>query len=336
MRVLSCCAVLLVLVCADGSSRASQQSNSSFPPLLDAYLSTHVHLTPAERKSLLSNVPVTKLLETDPSKEVSVFGAVWIDAAPVDYVQLIEDIERFERGGRFRITKKISAPPRIDDFALLRLPEEDLKALKTCRVGDCALKLGEQALERIRTAQVEELIRKLVFEYVSEYVSGGNDRLAVYRDSERPTFVATEFTSMIDRMPELDQHLTELKAYLLGYPDQILPDATSFLYWQEVEFGLKPTIRVNHVVINNRPDGTAIASKMIYASHYFWTALDLRVLVPDPARGRGFWFVNVSRSRLDGLSGFVGQRIRSRVQSDVQKAQATSLKATKDRLERGK
>ncbi len=234
MRVLSCCAVPLVLVCAHGvlvfaseSLRASQQSKS-FPPLLDTYLTTHVHLTPAEQKSLLSNVPVTKLLEADPNKEVSVFGAVWIDAAPADYVRLIEDIERFEHGGRFRITKKISAPPRIDDFALLRLPEEDLKALKTCRVGDCKLKLGEQALERIRTAidwkkptaatQVEELIRKLVFEYVSGYVSGGNDRLAVYRDSDRPTFVATEFKSMIDRMPELDQHLTELKAYLLGYP----------------------------------------------------------------------------------------------------------------------
>ena len=353
MRVLSGCAVLLVLLCGDGvlrcaneSLRASQQSKSSFPPLLDAYLTNQVHLTPAERKSLLSNVPVTKLLEADPSKEVSVFGAVWIDAAPLDYVRLIEDIERFESGGRFRITKRINAPPRLDDFALLRLPEGDLKALRTCRAGDCALKLGEPALERLRTAidwkkptaaaQVEEHIRQLVFEYVSEYVSGGNDRLAVYRDSERPTFVATEFKSMIDRMPELDQHLTELKAYLLGYPRQILPNATSFLYWQEVEFGLKPTIRVNHVVIDNRPEGTAIASKMIYASHYFWTALDLRVLVPDPARGRGFWFVNVSRSRLDGLSGFGAQRIRSRVQSDVQKALATALKATRDRLERGK
>ena len=81
MRVLLCCAVPLVMVCAHGvlvfaseSLRASQQSKS-FPPLLDTYLTTHVHLTPAERKSLLSNVPVTKLLETDPSKEVSVFGA---------------------------------------------------------------------------------------------------------------------------------------------------------------------------------------------------------------------------------------------------------------------
>ena len=346
MRVLSCCVVPLVLVCADGSLRASQQSKASFPSLLDAYLTTHVHLTPAERKSLLSNVAVTKMLEADPNKEVSLFGAVWIDAEPAGYVRLLEDIERFERGGRFTITKKISAPPRLDDFALFRLPEDDLKALKACRVGACAIKLGEQALERIRTgidwtkptaaAQAEELVRKLVFEYVSEYVAGGNDRLAVYRDSERPTFVATEFKSMIDRMPELDPHLPELKAYLLGYPRQILPGATSSLYWQEAEFGLKPTIRVNHVVIDNRPDGIAIASKMIYASHYFWTALELRVLVPDPARGRGFWFVNVSRSRLDGLSGFVGQRIRSRVQSDVQKALATSLKATKDGLERGK
>jgi hypothetical protein len=118
----------LVLVCTHGSLRASHQSKSSFPPLLDAYLTTQVHLTAAERKSLSSNVPVTKLLEADPSKEVSVFGAVWIDAAPVDYVRLIEDIERFERGGRFHITKKISAPPRLDDFALLRLPEEDLRA----------------------------------------------------------------------------------------------------------------------------------------------------------------------------------------------------------------
>ena len=114
MRVLSCCAVPLVLVCAHGvlvfgseSLRAAQQSESSFPPLLDAYLTAHVHLTPAERKTLLSNAPVTKLLEADPSKEVSVFGAVWIDAAAVDYVRLMEDIERFEHGGRFRITREI-------------------------------------------------------------------------------------------------------------------------------------------------------------------------------------------------------------------------------------
>ena len=76
---------------------------------------------------------------------------------------------------------------------------------------------------------------------------------------------------------------------------------------------MKPTIRINHLVIQDRPASTVIASKMLYASHYFWTALELRVLVPDP-RGTDFWFVTVSRSRSDGLSRFVGRLVRGRAQ----------------------
>jgi hypothetical protein len=60
------------------------------------------------------------------------------------------------------------------------------------------------------------------------------------------------------------------------------------------------------------PGGAIVASKMLYASHYFWTALELRVLVRDPSRGQGFWFVTESRSRSDGLSGFTGHVIRAR------------------------
>ena len=55
-----------------------------------------------------------------------------------------------------------------------------------------------------------------------------------------------------------------------------------------------------------------IASKMLYASHYFWTALETRALIPDTSRGSGFWFITVNRSRSDGLSGFVGRLIRGR------------------------
>ena len=138
---------------------------------------------------------------------------------------------------------------------------------------------------------------------------------------------------MIDRMPALGEQLPDLKAYLLGYPRVALPSVTSFLYWQEAQFGLKPTIRISHVVVDERPEGTAIAVKLLYASHYFWTALDLRVLVPDPARGRGFWFVNVTRSRSDGLNGFVGRIIRGKVQNEAQKGLEGALKATKAQLE---
>ena len=117
---------------------------------------------------------------------------------------------------------------------------------------------------------------------------------------------------MINRMPSLTDYLPELKTYLLEFPKATLPNSDSFLYWQEAKFGLKPTIRINHLTITEQPTHVAIVSKMLYASHYFWTALELRVLVPDATRGEGFWFASVNRSRSDGLSGFVGSLIRAR------------------------
>jgi hypothetical protein len=76
-----------------------------------------------------------------------------------------------------------------------------------------------------------------------------------------------------------------------------------------------------------------VASKMLYASHYFWTALELRVLLPDHTRGPGFWLVTVNRSRSDGLSGFTGRVIRGRVRSEVEDGTRAALTATKTRLE---
>ena len=77
-----------------------------------------------------------------------------------------------------------------------------------------------------------------------------------------------------------------------------------------------------------------MASKMLYASHYFWTALELRVLVPDPSRGQGFWFFTINRSRSDGLSGFRGRLVRGRVGNGARDGALAALTATKSKLER--
>jgi len=89
----------------------------------------------------------------------------------------------------------------------------------------------------------------------------------------------------INPMPALPLYEPALRQYLLDYPNAQLPNATSFLYWQQVRFGLKPTVRINHVVMMDEPDRIIVASKQLYASHYFWTALELRVLISDPSRG---------------------------------------------------
>jgi hypothetical protein len=332
--------VVLVLTTSDMATRAQSQV---FPARLETYLTNAVRFTGDERQRLLNGEPVTKLLDADESKEVAVFGAVWLNAPMRRYVKAISDIEAFERGGGFKVTKRISAPPTLDDFAALRLPDEDLDDLRSCRVGDCEIKLGEQALQRFRSeinwsaptarAEANALMQRLAFEYATRYLKGGNDQLAVYRDNSRPRFVAQEFRSMVDQMPELTSYMPNMRRYLLEYPRVTIPDATSFLYWQETEFGLKPTIRISHLTIRENPDDVVVASKMLYASHYFWTGLELRVLMPDPSRGSGFWFVTVNRSRSDGLSGFTGMFVRRRVRSEVEDGTMAGLRTMKLRLE---
>jgi hypothetical protein len=326
------------------SGQVFQSANAArFPARLETYLTTVVRTSSAERKLLLDGSPITKFLNTDPAREISVFGAVWIDASPHRYVEAVKDIENFEHSKTFMITKRISVPPKIDDFANWQLPEEDFTDLKTCRVGKCELKLSGQTIEKLRAeidwkkptakAAVEDDLRRLAYRYVTEYLKNGNNALAVYLDGAKPTVVGTEFESMIDRMPTLTEYQPELRRYLLNFPNGTFPNSTSFLYWQVTQFGLKPTMRISHLVIRENPEETLVASKMLYASHYFWTALELRVLVSDPSRGKGFWFVTVNSSRTDGMSGFFGRFIRGRIRREVQKSVLAYLAETKNKLE---
>src|SRR5262249_137087 len=152
----------------------------SLPARLDSYIKTDVKLTPQETAQLLAGQPVSRLLETDPSKEVAIFGAVWVNAPIARYVAAVKDIESFEKWDNFLATQRISSPARLEDFDAMSLPKDDVDDLKTCKVGHCELKLSAGALTRIQqetdwskptaTADVERSIRKLALEYVNGYL----------------------------------------------------------------------------------------------------------------------------------------------------------------------
>jgi hypothetical protein len=331
---------LAVLCYGSGFSVLGQ---TAFPSRLDDYFTRVVRLGPQERTQLLAGAPLAKHLDADPAKEVAVFGAIWIAAPIPKYIAALHDIENFEKGGGFRVTKRVSEPARTQDFMQLVLPDEDVQDLKFCEVGDCELKVSSEALARLRKevnwsrpdakAQLERFVRTMAVEYVNGYREGGNARLAVYRDTANPTFVANEFRELVKGMPELAEYVPDMRQYLLDFPKPAPRPTTSFIYWQEADFGLKPTIRINHVAVQAGKEATIVASKQLYSSHYFWTALEMRALVPDPPRGPGFWFVSVSRSRSDGLSGFVGRIIRGKVREGARKGLEAALTATKTRLE---
>jgi hypothetical protein len=303
-------------------------------------------LSENEIESLTAGEPVTKLLDATVKYEVAVFGAQWIDAPIHDYVRAINDIEQFEKGGSFQVTKRISDPPLLEDFSALNLTDQDVTDLKECRVGNCKMKMGKDGIARFRkdikwsnpnvADNVEELFRQLAFERVNAYRRGGNAELAVYQDKHRPISVAREFAAIVDEMSMLLQYRPSLRQYLLDYPNSQLPNGTSFFYWQQVQFGLKPTVRINQVAISESADNTVIASKLLYADHYFRAALELQVLIPDSSRGPGFWLVTVKRLRSDGLDEPGGRMILPRIEKDVVKGLAGALRATKDKLRQGK
>src|SRR5262245_60446963 len=102
---------LVVLVSVLLSAAAGVPALSSQLPLrprLDAFLTNVVKITAAERRQLLGGSPIARNLDADASKEVAVFGAIWIAAPAASYVARLKDIENFEKGGGFRVTKKIS------------------------------------------------------------------------------------------------------------------------------------------------------------------------------------------------------------------------------------
>src|SRR4030095_15856210 len=105
------------MLLVSGASAPSQSSTSTLPSRIEKYVATHVKPTADERKSLSEGEPVTKLLDADKTTEIAVFGAIWIAAPIRRYIDAVSEIENFERGGAFKVTKRISSPPNLKDFS---------------------------------------------------------------------------------------------------------------------------------------------------------------------------------------------------------------------------
>jgi hypothetical protein len=316
-----------------------------------AFFKTRIGLTDVEIRKMERGQVITKILQTPVENEVAVFGAVWVKATTDDFVEQYRNIESFEQGDSILNTKKLSEPPRLADLTDLTYPEEDLDALSECGVGDCDVIVDEPALLRLQEEvdwsaedahdQANELIRTLLFDAVQSYREGGDRAFAAYRDKKRPTFLDEEFDDLLESSSFLVEYIPELHRYLDEFPNRELPGSDSFLYWSKAELGLRPTIRLNHVVIypleEGRDASVVIASKMLYASHYFHTALELRFLVRDSARPtvKGFYLISLNRSRSDGLTDTFGGIVRVTAERRTRSALAKYLERSKKHLEDG-
>ena len=343
MRKESMASLLVVSWALAGSLAAAQRQPH------DA-LKKHAGFTDAELRDMEQGQVVSKILEVEDATEVAVIGAVWIEASPEEFVARQKDIENLEKGDQVLAIKKLSVPPKLSDFATLEFPAADLDDLATCKIGDCPVKIDAPALLRIQSEidwsakdahqQANRLIQRLAFEGIEAYLKGGDASLGAYRDKKRPLFLEKEFKILLQNSPYIIEYDPDFHAYLEKFPNVELEGREEYFYWSKVQFGLKPTVRLSHVVIYpiDEPGLNTqyvIGSKMLYASHYFHTGLELKYLSRDTAKpdAKGFYLVSVNRSRSDGLTGFFGGIIRSRAQSGARDGLRGALENAKTEFE---
>ena len=178
---------------------------------IDTLLRTHFRFTAAQVAEVQRGRAVSVSLPGSIDREMVAAGAVRIDAPAERLLEVLRDIQKFESGGGFLKTVRISDPPRAADFAELTLPPEDIADLRTCRPGDCDVKLGERAFDQLasvdrhagrrRRADCSSSCGSMALEAVEAYRKRGTAALAVMLDESPSRQVAVEFEQMLAGTP---------------------------------------------------------------------------------------------------------------------------------------
>lgn len=303
----------------------------------------YIGLDEDQIKAIRNGKAVAKIIQSLTPDEVFVFGSVYVQSAPQKYLALASDIDELRKLPNYLAIRKFSDPPQLSDLEGFTLEPDDIKQLKNCEPGRCEVQLPTEAMDEFKQSinwsapdaaiQVNQLGQKMALDSLQRYIQGGNTALGTYRDKHHPAVVAATFQSLLSRSRALPEYLPELDHYLLDYPQAPSENIQSEFYWEKVNFGLKPTLRIVQAIVyrGQRSDDPAyvIAEKQLYASHYFESALDLTVCVRDedhPERP-GFYLITLKGSQQAGLTGLKGGIVRKvavdRTRSSLERALAT-------------
>jgi hypothetical protein len=308
---------------------------------LAAYLTHDLRVSDGEMAALARGGVVTRVLNTRERREVAALGVVHIAAPAAAFVDAVLDVEKTRRRMNASQVGRFGEPPRLDDVAALTLDEGDLAALRRCRVGDCDLKLPAAAIDRFRTdvmwsapeahAQANTAFRRVLVDLVSAYVRDGNAALFEYADQSERVSLPGEVRALVGESSYVAQHAPALVAALAAPPPAPRRPDTDVIYWsKEAQSGAKPVVTVTHLIVYRPRDGgphaAFIASKQLYASHYFEASLALTAVVPtDGSDAAGADVMYLNRSRMDVLRGGWTTVKRSVANRRIRRALETGL-----------
>ncbi len=324
-----------LLVIVGASSVLAQNSSAE----LQKALSEKAAFGEKDFAALQLNQPVVRSLPTSDKAEIAVSGLVNIRAVADDFLRSYRDSMTQKSNPAILEIGSFGREPSLTDLETLTLETADIEDLKDCVVGECQVKLSAAMIERFRKeidwngadyrAKATNLFRQMLLEYVKDYRTRGDAALIEYNDKRAEVSLAAEQRALSAAPSYINGFINDSKAGLL-----LLEDA---LVWSKIKFGLKPVIAINHISIYKRNGDVGpqvlIASKQIYANHYFNASLALTAFVRVSDATNGAYLVSENRSRADGLEGPFGKIKRGVVEKKAVEGLRTILEHSKASLE---
>ena len=310
---------LVVGAVAGAPSRAQTRAE------LQTFFQTSIGLSEEQIAAIDSGRAVSKALPSRTPREVFLFGVIYVHSVPDGYLALARDFDRLRKLPSYLALGVVSDPPQLSDFKGFSFDKDDIEALKACEPGNCPIQLPASSIKEFQEAvnwsapdandQVNQLLHGKALAGLQAYQREGNTVLGVYNDKRSPTEVPRQFSYMLSYYKVFPRRFPDFFAYLLSYPNGRPAGAEDGFYWANVKFGLKPTLRLIHVVTMraNSASGAAavVAEKQLYSSHYFETALDLTFCIAvNDSKEPGFYLIKVMGSEQAGLTGLKGSIVR--------------------------
>jgi hypothetical protein len=317
-------------------------------PELQAFLRKELAFTPSELSALDAGQTIVRLPKTAETREVAAFAVMRLNVPREFFLHKMRDIANFKKSENVLQIGRFSDPPRLEDLAGLTLDTYEIDTIRRCRPRKCDFKLSGAFIERFRKEvnwsspgyqdRASTLMREMMLEYVRGYLSGGNPALGEYNDKSYKLNLADELQTLLQPASYTYGYSPEFQKYLSEFPQARPAHVENFVYWSKEKFGLKPVISITHISAHKvspvEGADVVIASKGIYANHYFEASLGLTAFVHSAVSNQPrTYLIYINRSKADALRGMFAGFKRSLISGSLRNGAKKNMEMIKQKLE---
>jgi hypothetical protein len=243
----------------------------------------------------------------------------------------------------------LGRPAHPSDLAGVVVDERNVATLAACRAGTCAIKLDDDALDRLArevdwrspTApdRAAAILRERLASLATDYAQRGVVALPTVHDRAVPVDNAARARELLMRAPRLGDLAPELARFLENYPRAEPGIVRDALFWSREAFWRRQVLSLGHLAAHV-PDGAGpveavVAMRQLDANHYFEAALTVTAFVASADRR---YVARLYRFETDHKGGGFNFLERALIRRSARKRlerQMNALRALVERPQRG-